>query len=128
MADIDQGFAALDAGHLPAGRVSNAGRDRRPPEDDRELEACPNSEWMKLPAFCNLLAKVETNFCRNRPKEATQMEQSGALASFMLDQASQAWEVLANARAEGTPMFQAEELIAEFVYPPLESDEDQHAR
>ena len=79
---------------------------------------------MKLPAFCNLLAKVETNFCRSRPKEAAQMEQSGTLASFMLEQASQAWEVLASARAKGMPMFQAEELIAEIVYPPLESDED----
>jgi hypothetical protein len=128
MADIDQVFGAPDAGHLPAGRVNNTGRDRQPPEDDRELEECPNSELMKLPAFRNLLAKVETNFCRNRPKEAAQMEQSGTLSSFMLEQASQAWEVLANVRAKGMPMFQAEELIAEFVYPPLESDEDQYDR
>lgn len=81
------------------------------------------SEMMQLPAFQNLLAKVETNYYRNRPKEAERMEQDGSLPSLLQERTKQAWEILAQARAKGTPMAQAEDMIAEIVYPPLESDE-----
>ena len=79
-------------------------------------------ELMKLPAFQNLLAKVETNFYRNRPKEATDLELEGTIRFTLQERAAQAWEILAKARSTGVPMDQAQELISELVYPPLESD------
>jgi hypothetical protein len=84
----------------------------------------PNSilELMKLPAFQNLLAKVETNFYRNRPKEAADLELEGTIRFTLQERAAQAWEILAKARSTGVPMNQAQELISELVYPPLESD------
>jgi hypothetical protein len=81
------------------------------------------SELMKLPAFQNLLAKVETNYFRNRPNEAAQLVEAGTLPSLLQEQAAQAWEILARARRSGMPMFDALELIADLVYPALESDE-----
>jgi hypothetical protein len=80
------------------------------------------SEFMKLPAFQNLLAKVETNFYRNRPKEAADLELEGTIRFTLQERAAQAWEILAKARSTGLPMEQAQELISELVYPPLESD------
>ena len=82
------------------------------------------SELMKLPAFQNLLAKVETNFYRNRPKEAAQLELEGTIRFTLQEQAAQAWEILKEARSSGLPMDQAQELISELVYPPLESDDN----
>jgi len=79
-------------------------------------------ELMKLPAFQNLLAKVETNFYRNRPKEAADLELEGTIRFTLQERAAQAWEILAKARSTGLPMEQAQELISELVYPPLESD------
>jgi hypothetical protein len=79
-------------------------------------------ELMKLPAFQNLLAKVETNFYRNRPKEAADLELEGTIRFILQERAAQAWEILAKARSTGLPMEQAQELISELVYPPLESD------
>ena len=79
-------------------------------------------ELMKLPAFQNLLAKVETNFYRNRPKEATDLELEGTIRFTLQERAAQAWEILAKARSTGIPMEQAQELISELVYPPLEAD------
>jgi hypothetical protein len=80
------------------------------------------SGLMKLPAFQNLLAKVETNFYRNRPKEAAELELEGTIRFTLQEHAAQAWEILAKARSTGLPMDQAQELISELVYPPLESD------
>ena len=80
------------------------------------------SGLMKLPAFQNLLAKVETNFYRNRPKEAAELELEGTIRFTLQERAAQAWEILAKARSTGIPMDQAQELISELVYPPLESD------
>ena len=80
------------------------------------------SELMKLPAFQNLLAKMETNFYRNRPKEAAELELEGTIRFTLQERAAQAWEILAKARSTGLPMDQAQELISELVYPPLESD------
>ena len=80
------------------------------------------SELMKLPAFQNLLAKVETNFYRNRPKEAADLELEGTIRFTLQERAAQAWEILAKARSTDLPMEQAQELISELVYPPLESD------
>jgi hypothetical protein len=82
------------------------------------------SELMKLPAFQNLFAKVETNFYRNRPNEAERLKLEGTLRTVLLERTAQAWEILAQARSTGTPMDQAEELIADLVYPTLESDDD----
>lgn len=82
------------------------------------------TELMQLPAFQNLLAKIETNFYRNRPSEAKTMETDGSLPSFLQEQAKQAWETLSTARSMGTPMVQAEELIADIVYPSLETESD----
>lgn len=79
-------------------------------------------ELMKLPAFQNLLAKVETNFYRNRPKEAADLELEGTIRFTLQERTAQAWEILAKARSTGVPMEQAQELISELVYPPLESD------
>jgi nucleoid-associated protein YgaU len=79
-------------------------------------------ELMKLPAFQNLLAKVETNFYRNRPKEAADLELEGTIRFTLQERAARAWEILAKARSTGFPMEQAQELISELVYPPLESD------
>jgi hypothetical protein len=79
-------------------------------------------ELMKLPAFQNLLAKVETNFYRNRPKEAADLELEGTIRFTLQERAAQAWEILAKARSTGISMEQAQELISELVYPPLESD------
>ena len=81
-------------------------------------------ELMKLPAFQNLLAKVETNFYRNRPKEATDLELEGTIRFTLQERAAQAWEILAKARSTGIPLEQAQELISELVYPPLESDDN----
>ena len=88
------------------------------------IPANPDSilELMKLPAFQNLLAKVETNFYRNRPKEAADLELEGTIRFTLQERAAQAWEILAKARSTGVPMEQAQELISELVYPPLESD------
>ena len=88
------------------------------------IPANPDSilELMKLPAFQNLLAKVETNFYRNRPKEAANLELEGTIRFTLQERAAQAWEILAKARSTGVPMEQAQELISELVYPPLESD------
>jgi hypothetical protein len=88
------------------------------------IPANPDSvlELMKLPAFQNLLAKVETNFYRNRPKEAADLELEGTIRFTLQERAAQAWEILAKARSTGVPMDQAQELISELVYPPLESD------
>lgn len=80
------------------------------------------SNLMQLPAFQNLLAKVETNFYRNRPHEAEELEAAGTLAALLQEQAAQAWEILSAARKSGLEMYQAEELVAELVYPPLESE------
>jgi hypothetical protein len=80
------------------------------------------SELMKLPAFQNLLAKMETNFYRNRPKEAAELELEGTIRFTLQERAAQAWEILAKARSTGLPMDQSQELISELVYPPLESD------
>ena len=79
-------------------------------------------ELMQLPAFQNLLAKVETNFYRNRPKEATDLELEGTIRFTLQERAAQAWEILAKARSTGIPLEQAQELISELVYPPLEAD------
>ena len=79
-------------------------------------------ELMKLPAFQNLLAKVETNFYRNRPKEAADLELEGTIRFTLQERAAQAWEILAKARSTGIPLEQAQELISELVYPPLEAD------
>ena len=79
-------------------------------------------ELMKLPAFQNLLAKVETNFYRNRPKEAAELELEGTIRFTLQERAAQAWEILAKARSTGIPLEQAQELISELVFPPLESD------
>ncbi len=49
---------------------------------------------MQLPAFQNLLAKVETNYYRNRPNEAAELKQAGTLAELLQEQAEQAWELL----------------------------------
>jgi hypothetical protein len=81
-------------------------------------------ELMKLSAFQNLLAKVETNFYRNRPNEAATRELEGTLQFTLQQRAAQAWEILAKARSTGLPLNQAEELAAELVYPPLESDDN----
>ena len=90
------------------------------------IPANPDSilELMKLPAFQNLLAKVETNFYRNRPKEAADLELEGTIRFTLQERAAQAWEILAKARSTGVPMDQAQELISELVYPPLESDDN----
>ena len=80
------------------------------------------SELMKLPAFQNLLAKVETNFYRNRPNEAATLESEGTIQFTLQERAAQAWEILAKARSTGLPMELSQELITELVYPPLESD------
>jgi hypothetical protein len=82
------------------------------------------SELMQLPAFQNLLAKVETNFYRNRPKEAAELELEGKIRFTLQERATQAWEILKEARSTGLPMDQAQELISELVYPPLESDDN----
>ena len=81
-------------------------------------------ELMQLPAFQNLLAKVETNFYRNRPKEAAELELEGTIRFTLQERAAQAWEILNEARSSGLPMDQAQELISELVYPPLESDDN----
>jgi hypothetical protein len=82
------------------------------------------SELMQLPAFQNLLAKVETNFYRNRPKEAAELELEGTIRFTLQERAAQAWEILKEVRSTGLPMDQAQELISELVYPPLESDDN----
>ena len=86
----------------------------------------PNSilELMLLPAFQNLLAKVETNFYRNRPKEAAELELEGTIRFALQERAAQAWEILKEARSTGLTLDQAQELISELVYPPLESDDN----
>ena len=56
-------------------------------------------ELMQLPAFQNLLAKVETNFYRNRPKEAAELELEGTIRFTLQERAAQAWEIL-----EGSPL------------------------
>jgi hypothetical protein len=81
-------------------------------------------ELMQLPAFQNLLAKVETNFYRNRPKEAAELELEGTIRFALQERAAQAWEILKEARSTGLTMDQAQELISELVYPPLESDDN----
>ena len=95
-----------------------------PNEASSTIPGNPDSvlELMKLPAFQNLLAKVETNFYRNRPKEAADLELEGTIRFTLQERAAQAWEILAKARSTGVPMEQAQELISELVYPPLESD------
>ncbi|MGA2352485.1 MAG: hypothetical protein ABSF70_18770 [Terracidiphilus sp.] len=95
-----------------------------PNDASSTIPANPDSilELMKLPAFQNLLAKVETNFYRNRPKEAADLELEGTIRFTLQERAAQAWEILAKARSTGVPMDQAQELISELVYPPLESD------
>ena len=95
-----------------------------PNDASSTIPANPDSilELMKLPAFQNLLAKVETNFYRNRPKEATDLELEGTIRFTLQERAAQAWEILAKARSTGIPMEQAQELISELVYPPLEAD------
>jgi hypothetical protein len=92
----------------------------------RTIPGNPDSilELMKLPAFQNLLAKVETNFYRNRPKEAADLELEGTIRFTLQERAAQAWEILAKARSTGLPLNQAEELAAELIYPPLESDDN----
>ena len=82
------------------------------------------SGLMELPAFQNLLAKVETNFYRNRPKEAAQLELEGTIRFTLQERAAQAWEILKEARSKGLPLDQAQELISELIYPPLESDDN----
>jgi hypothetical protein len=88
------------------------------------IPSSPDSilELMKLPAFQNLLAKVETNFYRNRPKQAADLELEGTIRFTLQERAAQAWGILAKARSTGLPMDQAQELISELIYPPLESD------
>jgi hypothetical protein len=81
-------------------------------------------DLMQLPAFQNLLAKVETNFYRNRPKEAAELELEGTIRFALQERAAQAWEILKEARSTGLTMDQAQELISELVYPPLESDDN----
>ena len=95
-----------------------------PNDASSTIPANPDSilELMKLPAFQNLLAKVETNFYRNRPKEASDLELEGTIRFTLQERAAQAWEILAKARSTGVPMNQAQELISELVYPPRESD------
>ena len=95
-----------------------------PNEVSSTISSNPDSilELMKLPAFQNLLAKVETNFYRNRPKEAADLELEGTIRFTLQERAAQAWEILAKARSAGLPMDQAQELISELIYPPLESD------
>ena len=83
----------------------------------------PLPELMKLPAFRNLLAKIETNFYRNRPREAEEREADKSIRSFLEERTVQAWEILKQQREQGVPMEQAQEAITEIVYPPLESDE-----
>jgi hypothetical protein len=95
-----------------------------PNEVSSTIPSNPDSilELMKLPAFQNLLAKVETNFYRNRPKEAADLELEGTIRFTLQERAAQSWEILAKARSAGLPMDQAQELISELIYPPLESD------
>ena len=95
-----------------------------PNDASSTIPANPDSilELMQLPAFQNLLAKVETNFYRNRPKEAADLELEGTIRFTLQERAAQAWEILAKARSTGIPLEQAQELISELVYPPLEAD------
>jgi hypothetical protein len=76
---------------------------------------------MRLPAFQNLLAKVETNYYRNRPQEAVKLEAAGTLPALLQERAAQAWAILSQARKSGMEMYQAEELAADLIYPRLES-------
>jgi hypothetical protein len=78
---------------------------------------------MTLPAFQNLLAKVETNYYRNRPREAEKMECEGTLPALLQEQAAQAWEIMTQVRATGAPLYEAYELVADLIYPPLESQD-----
>ena len=64
------------------------------------------------------------NFYRNRPKEAAELELEGTIRFTLQERAAQAWEILKEARSSGLPMDQAQELISELVYPPLESDDN----
>jgi len=50
------------------------------------------------------------------------LELEGTIRFTLQERAAQAWEILAKARSTGLPMEQAQELISELVYPPLESD------
>jgi hypothetical protein len=95
-----------------------------PNDESSTIPRNPDSilELMKLPAFQNLLAKVETNFYRNRPREAAELELEGTIRFTLQERAAQAWDILAKARSTGLPMEEAQELISELVYPPLESD------
>ena len=97
-----------------------------PNEASSTIPGNPDSilELMKLPAFQNLLAKVETNFYRNRPKEAAELELEGTIRFTLQERAAQAWEILKEARSSGLTLDQAQELISELVYPPLESDDN----
>ena len=97
-----------------------------PNDSPSTIPGNPNSilELMQLPAFQNLLAKVETNFYRNRPKEAAELELEGTIRFTLQERAAQAWEILMEARSSGLPLDLAQELISELVYPPLESDDN----
>jgi hypothetical protein len=81
------------------------------------------SDLMRLPAFQNLLAKVETNYYRNRPQEAVKLEATWTLPALLQERAAQAWAILSQARKSGMEMYQAEELAADLIYPLLESEE-----
>jgi hypothetical protein len=72
----------------------------------------------------SILELMETNFYRNRPKEAADLELEGTIRFTLQERAAQAWEILAKARSTGLPLNQAEELAAELIYPPLESDDN----
>jgi len=58
------------------------------------------------------------------PKEAAELELEGTIRFTLQERASEAWEILKEARSTGLPMDQAQELISELVYPPLESDDN----
>jgi hypothetical protein len=48
----------------------------------------------------------------------------GTIRFTLQERAAQAWEILKEARSSGLPMDQAQELISELIYPPLESDDN----
>jgi len=67
-----------------------------------------------------LRAKLETHLAQFRPKRYAHLKETAELDSYLDSRALEAWEILRDASESGYSLDQAEEFIADILYPATE--------
>jgi hypothetical protein len=91
--------------------------NRRP----RERE--PLTALKEYPAFQNLRAKAETHQREFRPEETKRLEKNGQLDQVLDERTESCWNTLADCRAAGMHMNEAEEIALPTILLPSETEQ-----